>query len=295
MVTSFGEILKIGINRLEAENNPDATLDAELLLLYAVDEPRSFLFVHRNDACDDYTADYYFNLIDRRAAGEPVQYITGTQEFMGLKFEVNGSVLIPRQDTETLVEYAINRAGTMKGSISILDMCCGSGAIAVSMASNLPKAKVTACDISEEALDVADRNAAKNGVEKRITFEHTNMFNRIKRGREVPLKGRFNMILCNPPYIPSGVIPGLQREITEYEPVTALDGGADGLDFYRILAENSWKYLSKHGLLIMEIGYDQADAVKQLLESQDRFADIEVHKDLAGKDRVVSASSAGIK
>ncbi|MDD7408562.1 MAG: peptide chain release factor N(5)-glutamine methyltransferase [Anaerovoracaceae bacterium] len=295
MVTSFGEILKIGINRLEAENNPDARLDAELLLLHAVGEPRSFLYVHRNDACDDYTADHYFNMIDRRAEGEPLQYITGSQEFMGLDFEVNESVLIPRQDTETLVEYALARAATMKNSISIMDMCCGSGAIAVSMAKNLPKAKVTACDISEDALQVAQRNASKNGVEKRVSFEQTNMFTRIKRGREAPLKGRFDMILSNPPYIPSGDIPGLQREIAEHEPMKALDGGDDGLDFYRILAEHSWEHMSKKGLLIMEIGFDQADAVKALLDEAGYYENIEIHKDLAGKDRVVSCSLTGKK
>ncbi|MGI6206270.1 MAG: peptide chain release factor N(5)-glutamine methyltransferase [Anaerovoracaceae bacterium] len=295
MVTSFGEILRIGINRLEKAETPDATRDAELLLLNAVSEPRSFLYVHKNDACDDYTAEHYFNMIDRRAAGEPTQYITGEQEFMGLPFEVNESVLIPRQDTETLVEYAITRAGSMKSGLSILDMCCGSGAIGVSVAANLPKAKVTACDVSEAALEVAKRNAEKNGVGKRVSFEHTDMFNRIKRGRLVPLKGKFDMILCNPPYIPSGVIPGLQREITEHEPVTALDGGEDGLDFYRIIAAGAWQHMAKKGLLIMEIGYDQAAEVSSLLEEQNKYAEIEVHKDLAGKDRVVSASLAGKK
>lgn len=155
MYITFGHMLEVGIHRLEEAKIADAKRDAETLLLYLEKADRTFLYIHRNDATDEYRADAYFGLIDRRAAGEPLQYILGSQEFMGLNFAVNPSVLIPRQDTETLVELALKRAGEKKRSLSILDMCCGSGAIAVSMAHFLPKAKITACDISLEALEVA--------------------------------------------------------------------------------------------------------------------------------------------
>lgn len=287
MTNSFGEILKIGVNRLQEAGIADARIDAELLMLYVMGEPRSFIYVHKNDACDDYKAETYFQLLDRRAAGEPLQYITGSQEFMGLEFDINESVLIPRQDTETLVETALEEAGNMKAGASVLDMCCGSGAIAVSMAYNLPKARITACDLSEKALEVTEHNAEKNNVSKRVRTRHTDMFELIKKKKKVPLKGKFDMIISNPPYVPSDVIPTLQREITEHEPMSALDGGADGLDFYRILAEEAWKHMTKKGALLMEIGYDQGPAVTDLLNQTGRYRDIEVRKDLAGRDRVV--------
>ncbi|MEI3501398.1 MAG: peptide chain release factor N(5)-glutamine methyltransferase [Anaerovoracaceae bacterium] len=288
MYITFGHMLEVGIHRLEEAKIADAKRDAETLLLYLEKADRTFLYVHRNDATDEYRADAYFGLIDRRAAGEPLQYILGSQEFMGLNFAVNPSVLIPRQDTETLVELALKRAGEKKRSLSILDMCCGSGAIAVSMAHFLPKAKITACDISLEALEVARGNAARNGLNGRIEFRESDLFFMTKRKKTVRIKDSFDMILSNPPYIPTQDIDTLQTEVRDHEPIKALDGGSDGLDFYRRIAEDAFGSLKKDGLMFLEIGCDQAEAVTSLLSGAGYYSEIEVHKDLTGLDRVIS-------
>lgn len=288
MYITFGHMLEVGIHRLEEAKIADAKRDAETLLLYLEKADRTFLYVHRNDATDEYRADAYFGLIDRRAAGEPLQYILGSQEFMGLNFAVNPSVLIPRQDTETLVELALKRAGEKKRSLSILDMCCGSGAIAVSMAHFLPKAKITACDISSEALEVARGNAARNGLNGRIEFRESDLFFMTKRKKTVRIKDSFDMILSNPPYIPTQDIDTLQTEVRDHEPIKALDGGSDGLDFYRRIAEDAFGSLKKDGLMFLEIGCDQAEAVTSLLSGAGYYSEIEVHKDLTGLDRVIS-------
>ncbi len=288
MYITFGHMLEVGIHRLEEAKIADAKRDAETLLLYLEKADRTFLYVHRNDATDEYRADAYFGLIDRRAAGEPLQYILGSQEFMGLNFAVNPSVLIPRQDTETLVELALKRVGEKKRSLSILDMCCGSGAIAVSMAHFLPKAKITACDISPEALEVARGNAARNGLNGRIEFRESDLFFMTKRKKTVRIKDSFDMILSNPPYIPTQDIDTLQTEVRDHEPIKALDGGSDGLDFYRRIAEDAFGSLKKDGLMFLEIGCDQAEAVTSLLSGAGYYSEIEVHKDLTGLDRVIS-------
>ncbi|MGP1441983.1 MAG: peptide chain release factor N(5)-glutamine methyltransferase [Anaerovoracaceae bacterium] len=287
MLITFGEILDVGIKRLKQANIADAAIDAERLLMYLMNENRTFIYLHRNDGTDENHADAYFELIDRRAEGEPLQYIVGEQEFMGLSFNVNEAVLIPRQDTETLVETALSFAKNKKGSISILDMCCGSGAIAISMAYFLPKSKLTACDISEAALNVARSNAKKNGVEKKINFIESDLYMPVQKKK--PMKDKFDMILCNPPYIPSDVIPTLQREIKDHEPVAALDGGEDGLDFYRKMVTDSAVHLKKGGYILFEIGHDQADEVTALLEEEGCYKDIFTHKDMARSDRVITA------
>lgn len=288
MLITFGQILKIGVARLEQAGIADAERDADLLLQYMMHEDSRFIFLHRNDGTDESHAEEYFNLIDRRADGEPLQYITGVQEFMGNEFEVDESVLIPRQDTESVVELAIEMAGRKKKCGTVLDMCCGSGAIAISLAKALPRADITACDCSEEALETAERNASRNGVEKRVSFKKTDMFMTEKHGKVTHIKGKFDMIVCNPPYIPTAVIETLQPEVRDHEPRIALDGGADGLDFYRIIASDACGHLKKSGILVLEIGHDQAEDVVGLLRDMCAYADIEVHKDLAGHDRIVS-------
>lgn len=291
MLITFGQILEIGTQRLKQANIDNAEQDAQSLLLYMMNEDRSFIYIHKNDGTDEAHAEHYFSLIDRRAEGEPLQYITGEQEFMGLPFKVTPAVLIPRQDTETLMETAILLSKDFKGGISVLDMCTGSGAIAVSAAHFMPKAKVTACDISADALEVAAENAEKNGVAGRIKFRQSDLFTLMGK-KEKPLKDKFHMILSNPPYIATDVIDTLQIEVKDYEPKLALDGGTDGLDFYRRLAVESADHLKKNGYLVMEIGFDQGQAVTDLLAETGRFKDIFVHKDLARLDRVITARLA---
>ena len=295
MLITFGQVLDIGIKRLEQAGTDGAERDANLLLQYFMNEDRNFIFLHRNDGTDEDHAEAYFELIDRRAEGEPLQYIVGTQEFMGHEFKVDPSVLIPRPDTETVVEFALSRIGEMKKCRSLLDMCCGSGAIAVSVAKAVPGVEIMACDCSQEALDTAAQNIALNGVDHRVNLKQTDMFQVQKKKKNVPLKEKFDMIICNPPYIPSGVIPTLQKEVREHEPLMALDGGADGLDFYRIIAAEAADHMKKKGCMVLEIGHDQGAAVMGLLEETGRYQDISVHKDLAGHDRIVYCSLAGGK
>ena len=236
----------------------------------------------------------YENTLEKRASRVPLQQILGQQEFMGLTFFVNEHVLIPRQDTETLVELVLNEQKDK--NVSILDMCTGSGCIAVSLKKLGGYACVEGADISEEALKVAKRNSEEilensdvNSSRTGVIFRRSDMFSAF------PETERFNVIVSNPPYIPSAVIEELEPEVRDHEPRGALDGTADGLYFYRILAEECAKHLTPGGYVYFEIGYDQGAAVKELLDIHG-FKDTRVIQDLAGKDRVVCGAwqTAGV-
>lgn len=216
----------------------------------------------------------YMELIDKRATHVPLQYITGHQEFMGLDFMVSPAVLIPRQDTEILVEE-VEKVCAGK---SVLDMCTGSGCIIISLKKRGQIKSAAAADISEEALAVAKINAAKNEAD--ISFIHSNMFTHIEE--------KYDIIVSNPPYIETEVIKGLMPEVRDFEPLGALDGDEDGLKFYRILAKESKNHLTQNGMLFLEIGCEQAKDVSELL-AENGFENIRVVKDYAGLDRVVTA------
>ena len=247
----------------------------------------------------DRLCEKYFELIDRRSSGEPVQYIMESQEFMGLEFIVNENVLIPRQDTETLVEDALEiiNKGTLRGEDmdvkrkewDILDLCTGSGAIGVSLARIANKVNVTCSDISEGAIKVAKENAQKHGVAKSVKFEQGDLFKPFSKHFR---KQRFDMIISNPPYIKSSVIPTLQKEVCEHEPISALDGGESGLDFYERIVSGVGGRLRKGGVLLLEIGHDQGEAVSGLLSRNGEFTSIRVLKDLANRDRIVFAKKS---
>ena len=287
------ELIKIGENQLAEAGIADAAIDAKLLYRFLDKLDAVGLMMHWQDVLQDNTCEEYFDLIARRAAGEPLQYITGQQEFMGLDFKVNPWVLIPRQDTETMVEDAIEliSKGTVRaaeyakagGIKDVLDLCCGSGAIGVSIAKMCPKTRVTCSDISEEALSVAKENARANDC-KSVKFEKSDLFAGFagKLGRK-----KFDLIISNPPYIKSEVIPTLQTEVKDHEPMMALDGGQDGLDFYRRIAEAAPGHLTRDGILMMEIGRDQGEEVTELLRKTESFELIDCLKDLAGRDRIV--------
>lgn len=236
----------------------------------------------------------YENTLEKRTSRIPLQQILGQQEFMGLTFFVNEHVLIPRQDTETLVELVLNEQKDK--NVSILDMCTGSGCIAVSLKKLGGYACVEGADISEEALKVAKRNSEEilensdvNSSRTGVIFRRSDMFSAF------PETERFNVIVSNPPYIPSAVIEELEPEVRDHEPRGALDGTADGLYFYRILAEECAKHLTPGGHVYFEIGYDQGAAVKELLDIHG-FKDTRVIQDLTGKDRVVCGTwqTAGV-
>lgn len=293
------EMLTMGEKQLMDSDIADATRDCKILYCYMMDIPFSKIILEYQKVLQDRLCDKYFELIDRRSKGEPVQYIMGCQEFMGLEFIVNENVLIPRQDTETLVEDALEiiNTGTLRGEDmdvkrkewDILDLCTGSGAIGVSLAGIANKVNVTCSDISEGAIKVAKENAQKHGLAKSMKFEQGDL---LKPFANHFRKKRFDMIISNPPYIKSSVIPTLQREVCEHEPLSALDGGESGLDFYERIVSGVGSHLKKGGVLLMEIGNDQGEAVSGLLSRNGEFTSIRVLRDLAQRDRIVFAKKS---
>ena len=289
MSLPLSDTINLATNRLTEAGIADAEHDAKELYMFQAGLDRVGFMMHWRDVLKDNMVDRYMELIDRRAAHEPLQYITGSQQFMGYEIEVSDKALIPRQDTETVVAEAIRLIKENKGG-SVLDLCTGTGAIAIAVAGECKEAKVSASDISKDALKLAEKNASKNHV--KISFTESDMFARFKGGLGTK---RFDFIISNPPYIETEVIDTLDPEVKNYEPMLALDGGADGLDFYRIIAEKAPEHLRKNGKLILEIGYNQGISVPEILNATGRFEDIQVLKDLAGIDRVVTASLIATK
>lgn len=283
------ELLQIAENRLALSGCMDPRRDGELLLLFLLRADRSYLFAHGASVLDDDRCDMFFSLLDRRADGEPVQYIVGTQDFMGLTFQVDPRVLIPRQDTELLAETAIfelKQKKKMVGALRLLDLCCGSGALAVSIACNVPKLEITASDVSGDALEVAKKNAAAHANSREIEFIKSDLFDAFPKNKKGEGRKKFDVIVSNPPYIKTDVLPTLQKEVAVYEPRLALDGGESGLNFYRRILEEVQAFLAKDGVLLLEIGYDQAADVTELAQTLCGFQ-TEVRRDLAGHDRVI--------
>lgn len=277
-------LLTEGTRALERAGSPDAKQDAQQLLLAAFQMDMVHFLMNRMQELEENgrnqsAAELYRDMIRRRSRRCPLQQILGSQEFMGLEFYVNRYVLIPRQDTETLAELVLKDGPAQ----ALLDLCTGSGCIAISLAVKGCFEQVDASDISEEALKVARRNAEKLSPDQRIEFFLGDLF------EALPEDGRkYDVITSNPPYIPTKVIDTLEPEVKEHEPVLALDGLEDGLYYYRRIAKGAGKYLKAGGRIYLEIGYDQGEAVSGLLK-QAGYRQICVHKDLPGHDRVVSA------
>jgi release factor glutamine methyltransferase len=272
---SYDRLLQEGTASLAKNGILDAGLDSWLLLEYVTGMSRSQYFLKKDDHAAQGERETYRKLVAQRASHIPLQHLTGEQEFMGLPFWVNRHVLVPRQDTECLVETAMEY---VKGK-RILDMCTGSGCIAVSLAV-LGKPEVCcAVDLSQKALETAQKNAVRNGAA--VTFLESNLFEKVE--------GRYDVIVSNPPYIPPKVIEGLSAEVREHEPRMALDGGADGLAFYRRITRDSKEHLTDGGWLFYEIGCEQAEDVMGILRAEG-FYKIALRQDYTGKDRVVCAS-----
>jgi len=272
--TTIGDALKKGIALLKEFNIPGAATDAAVLLGHALDCTRLHLTVHRDDEIEKSREGVFFDLVERRCKNEPVAYITGTKEFMSLDFCVTPAVLVPRPDTEILVELVIDELLGVSSPV-ITDMCTGSGAIAVSLAKYIDKSVVTGLDISPEALEVAKLNAQKNGVD--VKFE---LFDVLE-----PYAHLADVVVSNPPYIRADEISGLDCDVADFEPHLALDGGDDGLVFYRGIVQNIRTALKKGGLLAFEVGMGQADDVRDIMSAD--FERIGTEKDLAGIERVV--------
>ncbi|SEA65500.1 release factor glutamine methyltransferase [Pseudobutyrivibrio sp. ACV-2] len=271
---TFRQALEYGVQILESENITDAKIDAWLLLSYVSELTRAQYFLKQNDQIDELILYKYKDVLLMRAKRTPLQHITGEQDFMGLTFWVNEHVLIPRQDTETLVEEALKVIPT--GS-HILDLCTGSGCVIISLAARGQGITGIGVDISEKAIEVARENAHRL-VGQRVVFEKGDLWQ--------PVTGKFNAIVSNPPYIPSAEVEKLETEVKDHEPRLALDGTEDGLFFYREITAHAAEYLNDGGWLLVEIGYDQGQAVHDLFVAGG-FKDVEIIKDLPGKDRVV--------
>lgn len=278
------EILKLGVELLREKNIEKPNLKVKMLLSDVLNKTKEYLIIHDEEEVNENEKKVFLEKIERLRNYEPIQYILNRQEFMGFSFSVNENVLIPQPDTENLVEEVLYIADKLDKDINeeirILDLCTGSGAIAISIAKLLgKKVLVYASDISAEALKVAEENSMNNMVN--IYFFKSNLFEKISN------LYKFDIIVSNPPYIETKKIENLPEEVKR-EPKIALDGGEDGLKFYKEISKEAKKYLLENGYLAFEIGYNQREYVESILK-QDRYKNIYSRKDLSGNDRVVIA------
>lgn len=278
------DVLKIGIESLNQIKIEDASLKARILLANILDKNKEYLLIHDEEEINEKIVNLYMQKIEELKNHKPIQYIIKKQEFMGYDFYVDENVLIPQPDTENLVEEVLFIINSIKDkSLKILDLCTGSGAIAISLSKilNSDKILIYGSDISENALKIAQDNAIQNC--SKVVFLKSNIFNEINNNY------KFDIIVSNPPYIETKTIEELSEEV-KYEPHLALDGGEDGLYFYREIIKNAKKYLNPNGYLAFEIGYNQKKQVEKLLE-ENGYKNIYSRKDLSGNDRVVVAQN----
>lgn len=261
----------------------EARREAGSLLAHTIARDRTFLITHADELLSNDEAHRFHQFVARRAAGEPLQYITGRQEFFGLDFEVTPDVLIPRPETELLVETALGLLRDMNHSPLICDVGTGSGCIATTLLHEHTQARCLALDISPPALLVASRNAARHNVRERLALVASDCFNALDHGR-----ARFSLIVSNPPYVTAEAFEGLQREVREHEPRTALTPGGDGLLVIRRIIEDAPRFLLAGGHLLLEIGFDQHEAVTQLFKVE-AWQLLDIHKDLQGIPRIAEA------
>jgi len=272
-------IIKYSEELKEMSDTP--RLDVEMILQKALgDVDRIYIHINLNKELSKDQYDLFLELIKYRLNGRPVAYIVGNREFMGLDFFVKEGVLIPRPDTEPLVEELIELC-KMKNEVDILDIGTGSGAITISLAKYIEKSKLTSFDISDIPLEVGEKNAISNEVDHKIQFIKSDLFSAIKN-KDI----KFDIIVSNPPYIPKRDMDTLHTQVKDYEPYNALEGGEDGLDFYRDITEQSKDYLKSNGILAYEVGHDQAKEVSEIMKNNG-YTKIYTKKDIQGIDRVV--------
>jgi release factor glutamine methyltransferase len=301
--------LKTAMAQLRAAKVPSSTLSAEILLMHVLDRDRAWIYTHPEATIDPPTAQKYFALIARRAAGEPTQYLTGKQEFWGLEFEVNRDVLIPRPETEHVIEVALERLGARgirirldtgepSPPLRVADVGTGSGCLAVALAHELPHATIVATDISPAALEVARRNAARHSVADRIHFLETNLLEACMHGPTITNHESqvtsheshlFDLIVSNPPYVAQNEAATLEREVRDHEPHAALFGGPTGVEIYARLIEQTHSLLRSGGVLVLELGYNSAEHVLAIFAAQPGWTGISITNDLAGIPRVLAA------
>lgn len=277
----INKLLRLGVDKIKGRQYGNPILEATLLLGKLLKVDKVYIYTHGDEEVPDFVVDKFFEMIDRRKEGYPIQYIINEKEFMGLDFYVEEGVLIPRPDTEILVEYVLDYIDKVYGKekIDLLDIGIGSGAIGISIAYYKKNANVYGVDISDSALRVSNINKERFNLNN-VTLIKSDLFENIDKNR------KFHIIASNPPYISRRDMGILQEEVKNYEPKIALEGGLDGLDFYRRIIPESKCYLYQGGLLILEIGYDQNIQVRNMME-REGFINIKTLKDLQGFDRVV--------
>ena len=272
------ETIRKGMIILKNNNVTEPNIKARMIMQYVLNKPREYLMIYDDEILKLRQEVNYFKAIKKLCQGIPSQHITNMQEFMKMRFYVDENVLIPRQDTEILVEEVIKIAKKINAK-KILDLCTGSGAIAVALAKYIKNSEITAVDISKNALNIAKLNAKNNEVEEKIIFIQSDLFKNVK-------KEKYDIIVSNPPYIKKDILKKLDREVQK-EPEIALDGGYDGLDFYRKIINMADEYLKFHGYLCFEIGYDQKEEVEELIKEQGKYIETYCKKDLCDNDRIV--------
>ena len=286
MTASIAEAILQGAHQLRKAGVPEARREAGSLLAHVLERDRSFILSHAEDAIDAEKTERFLQCLERRAQGEPLQYITGRQAFFGLEFEVTPAVLIPRPETELLIETALKLCSE-SDDVSFCDVGTGSGCIAITLLHERPQARAVAIDVSPRALVVAQGNAARHCVTERIEFVLSDGFAAMD-----PRQSSFDLIVSNPPYVEAGAIEGLQREVRDFEPHVALAAGADGLAVIRRLLLEAPAYLKTGGYFLFEIGFTQAAAVEQLLDPK-HWQLVEIYADLQGIPRTVVLQKAG--
>ncbi|MFZ0520181.1 MAG: peptide chain release factor N(5)-glutamine methyltransferase [Candidatus Acidiferrales bacterium] len=314
--------LKEGMSRLRAADTPSHTLAAELLLMHTLGRDRAWMYAHVEEPLNAADSEKFFTLIARRAAGEPTQYLTGKQEFWGLEFEVAPAVLIPRPETEHVMEVALARLGERglkihmdigapREKLRVADVGTGSGCLAVALAWELPHADVYATDISAPALEIAQRNAVRHNVADRVHFLQCDLLDALQQTKAqavgarhaVPAVGAaapssvspeslFDVIVSNPPYIALEEARNLQREVRDHEPHQALFGGRTGVEIYGRLIEQARDLLRDRGILVLELGHDSAEYVRGIFDEQSGWTKVSITMDLAGIPRVLAAERA---
>lgn len=269
---------------LKNENIDLPMLKSRITMQYTLNKSRQYIIANDDIKLTEVQENKYFEAVKKISKGIPIEHITHMKEFMKMNFFVDENVLIPRQDTEILVEEAIKIAKKTNAK-KILDLCTGSGIIAISIAKYVPNTQIVAVDISKEAIRVAKKNAISNDVQDKITFVESNLFNNVK-------KEKFDIIVSNPPYIKKDIIKKLPKEVQK-EPEIALDGGYDGLDFYKKISKEAYEYLKCEGYLCLEIGYDQKEDVMKLIKDEFKYTNIYSKKDLYDNDRIIVAKAGG--
>jgi len=286
---TLAEAIHNASNRLSAAGIANARLDAEVLLAHIIKKDRVWLITHRDEVLDDEQQRAFAEVIRRRTGREPLQHIMGSQEFWGLEFMVTPDVLIPRPETEHIIEAALAIVQDRNSPVRIIDLCTGSGCIAVSLAKELAAARIIATDASEKALAVARENSRRHGVAERIRFLQGDLFRPLE---ELDLRGQVDILVSNPPYVLAGNLSTLQPEVRDYEPQMALIAGPEGTEIAIRIIRTAPEYLKQNGALIMEMGMGQSEALMRAVAATSAYAGPDILKDLAGINRVIVARKA---